>query len=486
MKLDYEDGVGQGYNGNITKQYWNWANTASPTANIFNYGYDKLNRLGSAATAAGVSMSEALTYDVMGNIASLNRDGAGARVYNYQNSGSSNRLQSVSGLTAEDYEYDANGNAIKDGLNGFSLTYNYLNLPAMAIRTTGTAVNLSYTYDATGKKLVKNSNGSVRNYIDGIEYKLDGTIDIIHTKEGVAQNNGSGTYTYHYNLSDHLGNVRYSFEVVNGIISPLQKDDYYAFGKRKTSMLGSVDNKYLYNGKELQEELGQYDYGARFYDPVIGRWNVVDPKAELGRRWSPYNYTFDNPIKFTDPDGMWPDPIFGSLLYSAYVAVSAKVQSIVNHVGNTALKMEKPQSKRKGQDIVRVGVGVEAEHKRTGAKVEAGASSAINSKKGLVTGAGISGEIKNVVKGELSGQVYQDQTTGQTKFEGEGSLKFGKTDEPKITLPSEEQTISGDGVSVSGNVKELGRTVSDAVDGVKKYIKAEVDNIKKTINRGSN
>ncbi|MDQ0639854.1 RHS repeat-associated protein [Pedobacter sp. W3I1] len=308
LKLDYEDGVAQGYNGNITKQYWDWTNTLNPTANIFNYGYDKLNRLETAATVAGVPMSESLTYDVMGNIASLNRDGGGARTYNYYNSGNSNRLQSVSGLTTQDYEYDANGNATKDGLNGFRLTYNYLNLPATAVRITGTPVNLSYTYDATGNKLAKNSNGSVRNYIDGIEYKPDGTtIDIIHTEEGVAQNNGSGTYTYHYNLSDHLGNVRYTFDVANGIISPLQKDDYYAFGKRNTSMQGSADNKYLYNGKELQDELGQYDYGARFYDPVIGRWNVIDPLADEFEHVSPYNYAMNNPVLMIDEFGMAAD-----------------------------------------------------------------------------------------------------------------------------------------------------------------------------------
>ncbi|RXM51396.1 MULTISPECIES: RHS repeat domain-containing protein [unclassified Chryseobacterium] len=109
-----------------------------------------------------------------------------------------------------------------------------------------------------------------------------------------------------YQYKDHLGNARVIFSKDStGVLEVTDTNNYYPFGLNHISefkgLLGGYLN-YKYNGKELQET-GMYDYGARFYMPDLGRWGVVDPLAEKMTRYSPYNYAFNNPIRFIDPDG---------------------------------------------------------------------------------------------------------------------------------------------------------------------------------------
>lgn len=315
QNLKYEDvisGVVSQFNGNISRQEW-------ATGKHYNYTYDKLNRLNSAIS--NDNNNELIGYDVMGNINRLQRKQAGTLVdqlkYTYT---TGNQLASVLDSTTTStsaafqltgttgYSYDLNGNmssrsnAASAANNLTAITYNYLNLPA---GLTAGAVAVSYTYDATGNKLRKQvASASINNeYIHGIQYE-GGVLKYVYTAEGRVARNSAGSYAYEYTLTDHLGNGRLYFDINAGAARKIQETDYYAFGLDIQKNLIGTENKYQYNGKEKQDQEKVYDYGARFYDPVIGRWNVVDVLAENHYSVTPYNYVLNNPINTIDPFGL--------------------------------------------------------------------------------------------------------------------------------------------------------------------------------------
>ena len=109
----------------------------------------------------------------------------------------------------------------------------------------------------------------------------------------------NSTPTYHYYLQDHLGNNRVVIDE-HGQVE--QVNHYYAFGGLMGESTGGGAQPYKYNGKELDHMHGLdwYDYGARHYDAVLGRWMCVDPLAEKYDNVGSYIYCKNNPIAFMD------------------------------------------------------------------------------------------------------------------------------------------------------------------------------------------
>src|SRR5690606_17440450 len=136
------------------------------------------------------------------------------------------------------------------------------------------------------------------------EYE-NGSIELIHHGEGRMVRSG-GDYHYEYYLKDHLGNSRSGFAAGTNITAPNFSADYYPFGMQYQEHIrtGIPKNNYLYNAKDLQDGLKLYDYGARLYDPVTGRWGTMDPLAEVHHGYNPYNYVLNNPMSYMDPLGL--------------------------------------------------------------------------------------------------------------------------------------------------------------------------------------
>ena len=328
QNLYYNTGVGTArYNGNISSMTWKSGNES--TVRGYKFTYDGLDRMLNATygETAGIStnanrFSENVTgYDKNGNIKGLQRYGqlssaAYGMIDNLTLTLNGNQLNRVDDAVAastynggfefknganaaDEYSYDANGNLTKDLNKGISgITYNFLNLPNAVTFSDGSTI--TYTYGADGTKLRTvhkiGSTTTTTDYCGNVIYE-NGVQKLLLTEEGYITLSDS---KYHYYLKDHQGNNRV---VISQSGTVEETSHYYPFGGVFASA-GNVQ-PYKYNGKELDTKKGLnwYDYGARHYDAVLGRFITVDALYDKHFKVSPYVYCGNEPVGRIDPDG---------------------------------------------------------------------------------------------------------------------------------------------------------------------------------------
>jgi len=391
------------------------------------YTYDDLDRL----TAASGGYSDSIAYNTIGNITSK----TGMGNYAYQDGAHKHAVTHLDGV--QKYWYDANGNMTSRTVgSSYTLTYDVEN------RLTGVSggASATFTYDGDGNR-VKGVAGGVTTCYVGNYYEYGSTVKkyYYHTGKRVAMHDGA---TLNWLLGEHLGSTTIT---ANSSGTRTGEIRYKAYGASRYTY-GTTPTTYHFTGQREESTIGLYHYGARWYDPALGRFVQADPivpgtgansapqttgyvpgaeclslavgfhETALLERLNDYQrsrdrgskrlqaspanplalnryaYTFNNPVRYTDPTGHNPAL---ALAFVPALTISTAGALVITGMALYIVDLALP--------------GREERHAKINASLEAVAQSAKASYDTLATGVMTIGQAKRLPRGGEFPYIPQEQ-----------------------------------------------------------------------------
>ena len=139
------------------------------------------------------------------------------------------------------------------------------------------------------------------------------------------------TTTFFHN--DAAGSALMATDINGGIV---WRETYRPYGDRVIKSPKSSNNAIWFTGKPQDEQTGLSYYGARYYDPILGRFMSVDPaqiSLENLHSFNRYAYANNNPYRYVDPDGRDPAPLFTGFQQNGYLAFAQYQRDVYKQTG---------------------------------------------------------------------------------------------------------------------------------------------------------
>ena len=313
--LDYDSvtglsGITPSYTGKITKKTQTIASSsAGATSTRYEgYAYDSLARLSRVVPSLGGAA--VYNTDRRGNVQSIvHYRPNGSQLFSEEFAYGGDRLTSLTNLTHPDgvqFQYDAMGRMVTDGLSGTEINYNRIGKAQKVISGGSTLVKFSYLADGTLESAA-DAGGEGLVYRGSLIYRRgsNGTLNLESASFGAGRLTPSGV---RYHVTDHLGSV---MAVVDGTTGDVLESGIYGVYGARTALVANTGTtsgtRQRFTGKEdmgVAFGVPYTDFGARHYAPAIGRWTTLDPLSEDYYPTSPYVYCNGDPVNLVDMDGM--------------------------------------------------------------------------------------------------------------------------------------------------------------------------------------